>query len=281
MANKSHASLTGASLHEPKGVASASASTVYVADGLGSGSWVDINTLLTSTNFTTGDGKLTLKTTADSAWVMANDGTIGDALSSATTRANADCEDLFTLLWTNMSNTDAAVSGGRGANAAADWAAHKTIALTKQLGRALVIAGAGSGLTTRTLGSVAGAETVALVEANLASHSHTGTTGSESVSHNHTITVAQPTHTHLSSSGTAFAGTGSTTGSLNAGATVFPTGATNLAGVLTTGAVTGDTATAGAASVTHTHDFTTASVGSGTAHANVQPSSFWNIMIKL
>lgn len=35
----SHATLTGASLHEPKGVASATANTVYVADGAGSGTW--------------------------------------------------------------------------------------------------------------------------------------------------------------------------------------------------------------------------------------------------
>lgn len=34
-----HASLTGASLHEPKGVASAAANTVYIADGAGSGAW--------------------------------------------------------------------------------------------------------------------------------------------------------------------------------------------------------------------------------------------------
>lgn len=39
MANVAHASLTGANLHEPKGVASASANTVYVANGSGSGSW--------------------------------------------------------------------------------------------------------------------------------------------------------------------------------------------------------------------------------------------------
>ncbi len=34
-----HKDLTGADLHEPKGVASASADTVYVADGSGSGAW--------------------------------------------------------------------------------------------------------------------------------------------------------------------------------------------------------------------------------------------------
>lgn len=41
MAN--HADLTGAELHEPKGVASASIDTVYVANGAGSGSWVKID----------------------------------------------------------------------------------------------------------------------------------------------------------------------------------------------------------------------------------------------
>lgn len=34
-----HASLTGADLHEPKGVAAASAGAVYVATGSGSGAW--------------------------------------------------------------------------------------------------------------------------------------------------------------------------------------------------------------------------------------------------
>lgn len=37
-----HAALTGASLHEPKGVAAAAANTVYVADGVGSGTWQKI-----------------------------------------------------------------------------------------------------------------------------------------------------------------------------------------------------------------------------------------------
>lgn len=37
-----HADLTGAELHEPKGVDSASADTVYIADGAGSGAWVKI-----------------------------------------------------------------------------------------------------------------------------------------------------------------------------------------------------------------------------------------------
>lgn len=39
MANVLHSSLTGAELHEPKGVASATTDQVYVADGGGSGAW--------------------------------------------------------------------------------------------------------------------------------------------------------------------------------------------------------------------------------------------------
>lgn len=35
-----HSTLTGADLHEPKGVETASAGTVYVSDGAGSGTWI-------------------------------------------------------------------------------------------------------------------------------------------------------------------------------------------------------------------------------------------------
>ena len=35
-----HSALTGADLHEPKGVAAAAAGKVYLSNGLGSGSWV-------------------------------------------------------------------------------------------------------------------------------------------------------------------------------------------------------------------------------------------------
>jgi hypothetical protein len=126
-----------------------------------------------SSGFSTGDVKLTLKTTADSTWVMMDDGTIGDGSSGATTRANADTSDLFTLLWNNVSDTYAPVSGGRGASAAADFAAHKKISLTKVLGRALAISGAGSGLTSRSLGQTLGEETHVLTTSEMPSHTHT------------------------------------------------------------------------------------------------------------
>lgn len=41
MANVNHSTLTDPYLHEPKGIASAGAGNVYVADGAGSGSWVE------------------------------------------------------------------------------------------------------------------------------------------------------------------------------------------------------------------------------------------------
>jgi hypothetical protein len=119
----------------------------------------------------TGDLKWTWKATADTGWVLLDDGTIGNAASGGTTRANADTSALFTLLWTNFADAQAAVSTGRGASAAADYAANKTIALPKSLGRLMGVAGAGSGLTSRTVGVTAGAET----------HTHTGTTGNDNV----------------------------------------------------------------------------------------------------
>jgi hypothetical protein len=41
MANVNHSSLTDPLIHEPKGVASANANEVYVANGSGSGTWKD------------------------------------------------------------------------------------------------------------------------------------------------------------------------------------------------------------------------------------------------
>lgn len=189
--------------------------------------------------FTTGDVKITLKAAADAGWVMFDDGTIGSAASGATTRANADTEDLFTLLWTNVSDSYAAVSGGRGASAAADWAADKTIALPKVLGRALAVAGAGSGLTSRALGLTTGAETHTLTKAEAPSG---------------LITLNDPGHTHTVSGalGAAASGSGSAPGS----------GGTQTSSSNTTGITLTDN-------------------GSDDAHNNMQPTSFFNIMVKL
>ena len=155
--------------------------------------------------WSTGDVKPTFKNAADAGWVFMDDGTIGDASSGGSTRANADCLALFTLLWNNVQNTWAPVVGGRGVSAAADWAAHKKITLPAVLGRALAVAGAGAGLTARSLGQNLGEETHILSTAELAAHNHTanvsdpGHTHTANVSdptHNHTANVSDPTHNH-------------------------------------------------------------------------------------
>jgi microcystin-dependent protein len=70
-------------------------------------------------------------------FVRMNGRTIGSASSSATERANADAEDLFNYLCSNLPDSIAAVSGGRGASCAADWAANKTIVVPSMQGRLL------------------------------------------------------------------------------------------------------------------------------------------------
>lgn len=132
--------------------------------------------------FTTGDVKITLKTTADSGWRMFDDGTIGDATSGAT-YANVAALALFTLMYNNFVDANSAITTSAGAgttraaqaNAATAWANHCRIALPKVLGRALAFAGAGSGLTSRALGVPAGAETQSLTTPNLPAYTPTGT----------------------------------------------------------------------------------------------------------
>lgn len=149
--------------------------------------------LNTAQAWETGDYRISLRATTNlPGWVKANDGTLGNASSGGTARANADTVDLYTLLWSTFSDALCPVSTGRGASAAADFAANKTITLTKALGRALVAAGTGAGLTARALGDSVGAET----------HNHTGVTGGASSfasvggggvsvaqAHTHTITA--------------------------------------------------------------------------------------------
>lgn len=122
--------------------------------------------------FTTGDLKPTWKTTADAGWVMVNDGTLGNASSGGTTRAHADTQNLFVFLYNTFSDGICAVSGGRSGNAVNDFNANKAIVIPKLLGRALVVAGTGSGLSARTLGTTTGAETHQLTIAEMPSHDH-------------------------------------------------------------------------------------------------------------
>lgn len=126
-----------------------------------------------SSGFGAGDVKLTFKTTADNGWVLMDDGSIGSATSGGTTRANADTETLFKLLWDNTTDAECPVTTGRGASAQADFDANKNITLPLVLGRALAITGSGAGLTARTHADTVGEETHVQSNAELSSHTHT------------------------------------------------------------------------------------------------------------
>lgn len=226
----------------------------------------------------TGDVKLTLKTSADPGWVMMNDGTLGSASSSATILASAACLKLYTLLWSNISNTFAPVAGGRGASAAADFAANKPIQLLAAAGRALALAGSGAGLTSRALGQNLGEELHQLITAELASHGH----GISDPGHGHSVndpthkhTIGDPAHTHslnnatVSGTGSGGGGTGPngvpTTVSVNAAVTGIDIAFAST-GITVNGATTG---------------ISVSNAGSGTAHNNMQPSIFMNAMVRL
>lgn len=200
--------------------------------------------------WTTGDVKLTLKTTADTGWRLFDDGSIGDASSGATYHT-ADAQALFTLMYGNFADADCAIQTSVGGattraaqtNAATAWAAHCRIFLPKTLGRALAIAGSGSGLTARALGKAVGEET------------HTLTT-TEIAAHTHTATVTDPEHVHTQVGVNDQSGSGAGSGTAS--------GAQANTGSSTTGITVAN-----------------ANAGGDGAHNNMQPTVFLNAMIKL
>lgn len=189
----------------------------------------------------TGDVKLSMQDSAQEGWIACDDGTIGNASSAATSRANDDTEALYTLLWNKVSNSYAPVSGGRGVSAAVDFEAGKTIGLTKMMGRALAVAGAGDSLTARSLGEAVGAETHTLTEGEMPKHGHPFRVSSQNAS----------------------SATSSTSGGF----------------MLNSAANANKTAYDGAPSATLGQQI--GGTGGGEAHANMQPTAFLHAHIKL
>lgn len=148
----------------------------------------------TEQKWQTGHILMAWRTSAPNGFVRLNGRTIGAAASGATERANADCENLFILLWNEDPNLS--VSGGRGGTATGDWAANKTIVLPDLRGRAIIgmdsmgnsaagrVTDAVLGADSDLLGAVGGAQTHTLTTAQLAAH-------------NHTINVTDPGHRHF------------------------------------------------------------------------------------
>jgi hypothetical protein len=184
--------------------------------GGGGGGTVDPTTILQ-----TGDFKLVYNTGVLTGFVRCNGRTIGSATSGATERANADTSALFSFLWGADANL--AVSGGRGASAASDFAANKTITLPDC--RNVAMAGLGdmgnsdralfSGVTfnsgnSTTLGSYLGASTRALLTANLPPYTPSGT-----ISASTTGTIAQQGFAQSGAQVSSGASLGSNSGGLN------------------------------------------------------------------
>lgn len=236
--------------------------TQFTADGLlvvgpsggtGGGSAVDPTTVMQTGHVEAFYGTGTL-----SGFVRANGRTIGSATSGATERANADTQALFVYLWGVDANL--AVSGGRGASAAADWAANKALTLPDASGRALAgldDMGAGArgrltstyfGTATNVLGAVGGSENKTFAQANLP---------------NVSFPVTDPGHIHPAGTGSLqFIGTVGTP-NIN----IFQSGANNFNRTDFTGlAQTGITVNSG---------------GSGTPLAITQPTMLITLYLKL
>jgi hypothetical protein len=125
--------------------------------------------------FTTGDWCWTIKNAPPTGWIMFAAGNygdyyIGDALSGANVRANADCEQLFKMHWNNMWNGSCPVlPGGRGVSAQADWDAHKKIGLLPNAWKVFATAVPNG----YDLGTSAGNEKLQLSINNVPAHTHT------------------------------------------------------------------------------------------------------------
>ena len=212
------------------------------SSGGGGGASVDPATI-----FGTGDPIWLPVTGTRTGWVRLNGRTIGSATSGAQERANADCQSLFSYIWQNFSDLHCPVAGGRGANAAADWAANKPIATLDMRGRgAFGLDDMGNLAANRLL--------AANVTGGGADDATTGAaTGGEG---NHTLTVGEiPSHNHGGATGASATGnylferTGGNTDPTRQMETPQPSPAL--------------------ASVTHTHSI--AANGGGQAHNNMPP----------
>lgn len=209
----------------------------------------------------TGAVWFTLASSAPAGWLMFDDTNMGSAASGATHASIANLA-LFNMLFASpftdatcplLTSTGSATTRAAQGSAAAAWAANCRMALPKTLGRALAVAGAGSGLTAFTMGQTTG------------ENNHTLTAGEiPNITSPVSITSTTSQGVMLFSPVTGF---GLTSFSANAGSQVwqaFGTGAgINQLSLSVTGSTTATSNNTG-----------------GGAHNNMQPSSFMNAIVK-
>lgn len=142
--------------------------------------------------FQTGMMQPFMGTTAPTGWILWF-GTIGSAASGASNRANADTSALYTAIWNSFANTEAAVTGGRGVSAAADFAANKPIAIPD--GRGCVVAvldNLGGTAASRITSSNSGLDGTKI-----------GARGGDERMHQHTHGITDPGHNHTVAANTS------------------------------------------------------------------------------
>lgn len=172
------------------------------SSGGGGGGSVDPTTVLS-----TGDIKFRMTQEFVTGWVKMNAQTIGNAISGATQRANADTQALYVYFWTNCSQPTAnssnhcPVTGGLGANALADFNSGKQLQLPDWRGRGPmgvddmgntaagrlfsqnITSGGGDGVTTP--GASGGEALHTMTVGDLVAHNHTASSSSSDSGHSH------------------------------------------------------------------------------------------------
>jgi len=132
---------------------------------------------------------------APSGWIAPNPpaGTIGNAASGATIRANADCSALFAHMWT-LANTEAptfdstGAAVARGTTAAADFAANRRIGGFDFSGVVRASSDPSGRLNTfiTRIGQLAGVQSITLTGAQVPDHTH-GAGSIQAPIHNHGV----------------------------------------------------------------------------------------------
>jgi hypothetical protein len=226
----------------------------------GGAGWASV--ALLGGTMSTGDWKWRPTQETLAGWIKANGTTLGNTGSGASQLADPAAANLFAWHWNNFSNSQCPVSTGRGANAAADFAALKTITVLNMRGiipigmdtmggaPSTVLTGvpATSGSATQA-GSILGEIFHVLLTAELAAHGHPIT----DPTHSHPL--VDPGHAHGAPTPSAFV-------SLNPAFTATNPQYINNAGTTTTNS-TGITISANSTGITVN------SVGSSAGHNNV------------
>jgi microcystin-dependent protein len=135
--------------------------------------------------------------------------------------------------------------------------------------------GTGTGTLGNAVGNTGGEESHALSTGELASHTHTFTTGGQSADHTHSGTTSGQSadHTHTTVDNIVVYEAGG----------ALPGGTFGNARTEATGGSSNDhthTITTGGVSAGHTHSGTSDATGSGTAHNTIQPSAVILAIIK-